>query len=128
MIRNALVAFFAFAALDGVWLGLVMNRFYRDRLAAIARLENGAFAPVWPAAILVYVLLAAGIAALVVPRATSVWSAAGYGAVLGLVVYGVYDLTNYATLAQYPLPLAVVDIAWGVLACAVCAAVVRAVS
>ena len=79
-----------------------------------------------PAAILVYVLLAVGVAVFIVPRATDVLSAAAYGAIVGLVVYRVYDLTNYATLAQYPLAITLVDICWGKAATAICAAVVQA--
>ena len=44
---------------------------------------------------------------------------------LGLVVYGVYDFTNYSTLRQWPFVLVLVDVAWGIVASAACAAVVR---
>jgi uncharacterized membrane protein len=43
----------------------------------------------------------------------------------GLVVYGVYDFTNYSTLRQWPFVLTLADVAWGTVATAVCAAVVR---
>jgi uncharacterized membrane protein len=117
-----------FLVLDGVWLGVLMKTFYRDQLAAIARLKDGGFAPVWSAVAPVYVLLAIGVAVFVVPRAADAWSAAKYGALFGLVVYGVYDLTNYSTLTQYPLAIAVVDICWGTFATAVCAAAVKALA
>ncbi|MDE3157076.1 MAG: DUF2177 family protein [Acidobacteriota bacterium] len=45
-------------------------------------------------------------------------------ALLGLVVYGVYDFTNYSTLRDWPLTLAVVDTAWGTVASALCALLV----
>jgi hypothetical protein len=50
------------------------------------------------------------------------------GGMLGLVVYGVYDFTNDSTLRQWPFVLALVDVAWGVVASAACAAVVRSVA
>ena len=109
----------AFAILDGIWLGLVMSGFYRDQLAAIGRIENGRFVPNWAAAVAVYVLLGAGLAILAVPRASSIESAAAWGGVLGLVVYGVYDFTNLATLKHYPITLALVDIAWGTVAASI---------
>ena len=109
----------SFMVLDGLWLGLVMAGYYREQLAAIGRVENGGFAPNWPAAFVVYLLLGLGLALLAAPHATSLVSAAGYGALFGLVVYGVYDFTNVATLRQYPLQLAFVDVAWGVVASAV---------
>lgn len=116
-----------FMTLDGLWLGVVMRAFYRDQLAPIARMANGRLAPNWPAAFLVYVALGLGVTAFVLPRATDLSSTAATGALFGLVVYGVHDLTNFATLAQYPLAVVVVDIAWGAAATAICAVAARAV-
>jgi uncharacterized membrane protein len=126
-IKMAAIGAVAFMVLDGLWLGLLMKTFYRDQLAPIVRLANGGIAPNWPAALVVYALLGAGIALFVIPRAPTVPLAAAYGAVFGLVVYGVYDFTNYSTLRQWPLVLALADVAWGVVASAACAAAVRIV-
>ena len=111
----------AYMVLDGVWLGLLMKNFYRAQMAPIARWADGGIAPNWPAALVVYALLGAGIALFVIPRASSLPQAAAYGALLGLVVYGVYDFTNYSTLRQWPLALTLVDAAWGVAASAAAA-------
>jgi uncharacterized membrane protein len=127
-IKLAAVGAAAFMVLDGVWLGLLMKNFYRERLAPIVRLADGGIAPNWPAAIVVYVLLGLGIALFVMPRASTLASAAGYGALLGLVVYGVYDFTNYSTLRQWPFVLTLADTAWGTLASAAAAVVVRIVA
>ena len=116
---GTLVGAVSFAVLDGIWLGLVMSGFYRDQLAAIGRIENGRFAPNWPAAVAVYVFLGIGLAVLAVPRASSIGTAAAWGGVLGFVVYGVYDFTNVATLKQYPLTLALVDVGWGTVAASI---------
>jgi uncharacterized membrane protein len=115
-----------FMVLDALWLGVLMKAFYRDQLAPIVRLVDGGIAPNWPAALAVYALLGAGIALFVIPRAPTVPLAAGYGALLGLVVYGVYDFTNYSTLRQWPFVLVLVDVAWGTAATAACSAAVRA--
>jgi len=114
----------AFLILDGLWLGVVMKDFYLRQLMPIGRIENGAFVPVWPVAAFVYVLLGVGVAVFVVPRASSLSGAAAFGALFGLVVYGVYDLTNYATLAQWPAAVTIADILWGSAACAAVAAAV----
>jgi uncharacterized membrane protein len=124
-LKLAAIGALAFMVLDGVWLGLVMKDFYRDQLAPIVRLADGGMAPNWPAAFVVYVLLGTGIAFFVIPRASTVSLAATYGALFGLVVYGVYDFTNYSTLRQWPIVLALADVAWGAVASAACAAVVR---
>ena len=126
-LRLAALGAFTFMILDAVWLGVVMKQFYRDQLAPIVRLADGGIAPNWPAALLVYALLGLGIALFVLPRAATAPLAAGYGALFGLVVYGVYDFTNYSTLRQWPLTLALTDLAWGVVASAACAAIVRLV-
>ena len=127
-IRLAAVGAVAFMLLDGIWLGLLMKNFYRGQLAPIVRLADGGIAPNWPAAIVVYVLLGTGIALFVIPQASTVASAAAFGALFGLVVYGVYDFTNYSTLRQWPFVLTLVDVAWGALASAAAAMVVRMVA
>lgn len=65
-----------------------------------------------PAAV-VYVIMIASVWFFAVSPSTSVTDAAGRGAALGFAMYGLYDLTNYATLARYPLSFALTDIAWG---------------
>ena len=126
-IKLAAVGAFAFMVLDGLWLGVLMKTFYRTQLAPIARLADGGIAPNWPAALVVYVLLGAGIALFVIPRASTMWSAAGYGALFGLVVYGVYDFTNYSTLREWPFVLTLADLAWGTVASAAAATAVRVI-
>jgi uncharacterized membrane protein len=117
----------AFVVIDAVWLGLVMRQFYRRELSPIARMSNGKLAPIWPAAILVYVLLAIGVVALALPGGGVPASRiAASGATLGLVVYGVYNLTNFATLAAWSRKMTIVDIAWGTLLCAAVATLVAA--
>jgi len=123
-IKQAVLGALAFMVLDGVWLGLLMKNFYRAQLAPIARLADGGIAPNWPAAFVVYALLGTGTALFVIPRAATVSLAAAYGALFGLVVYGVYDFTNYSTLRQWPFVLTLADVAWGALASAAAAVAV----
>jgi len=127
-IKLAALGALAFMVLDGIWLGLLMKNFYRAQLAPIVRLADGGMAPNWPAAFVVYVLLGTGISVFVVPRAATALMAAVYGAIFGLVVYGVYDFTNYSTLRQWPFGLALADVAWGAVASAAAAAAVRMVA
>lgn len=66
----------------------------------------------WSAAI-VYLLLGLGIALFIIPSNYNIWFA---GAVFGLIVYGVYDFTNYTFLKDWTLPVVWLDVAWGVIA------------
>lgn len=60
-------------------------------------------------------------------QGTQTWKeAAARGAGIGLAMYGLYDLTNYATLVKYPVDYALKDIAWGTVLCAVTAAAAKA--
>ena len=113
-----LVALTSFGLLDGLWLGVLMGGFYGTQLSLIARMSGDKLAPLWGPALFVYVLLAFGIVGLVLPRNYADPSIAR-GALFGLVVYGVYDLTNLATLRGWPVALTLIDIAWGATASAI---------
>jgi uncharacterized membrane protein len=101
----------AFLLIDAVWLGLVAKGFYRDQLGDLM-LPSPNFA----IAAIFYLFFAVAIAILAVRpglEAASIWTAAGYGALLGLAAYGTYDMTNLATIKGWPLPLTIVDLIWG---------------
>ena len=112
-----LVALVSFGVLDGVWLGVIMGAFSKTQRSLLARMSGDKLAPLWGPALIVYVLLAAGIVALVPRAGTDVYTARG--ALLGLVVYGVYDLTGVSTLRRWPALLTTMDIAWGAVASAI---------
>lgn len=110
---GALVAILlSLGVLDAAWLILMASRFYGPQLGGLLVDD-----PVWPAAIGFYLLYAGGILFLVVQpvliRAQGLRDAALRGALLGLVAYGTYDLTNLATLRDWPPILTLVDMAWG---------------
>jgi uncharacterized membrane protein len=72
--------------------------------------------PVIWAAVLFYVLYLLGVVVLAVLPAVDGggWMAAARtGAVLGLVAYATYDLTNQATLRDWPVQITVLDLIWG---------------
>lgn len=100
-----------FFAVDFFWLGIVARSFYRDRLGHLMA-DDVNFAPA-AAFYLVYVV---GVVVFcVVPAlADESWSKALLlGLLLGLVAYGTYDMTNLATLRDWPVAVAVVDMVWG---------------
>lgn len=121
MLRDFLLTLATLVVLDGLWLGVIMKDYYRQSLAPIARMSDGSLAPIWAIAALVYPLLAAGLAVLVVPRAVSAREALLLGAFFGFVTYGVYDLTNHATLREWRTATTLIDMAWGTASCGMAA-------
>jgi uncharacterized membrane protein len=117
MVRHFGIVLATLVVLDGIWLGVVMADFYRRNLAHLARMADGRLDPIWPVAALVYPVLAAGLAVLVLGRARTPLEALALGAFFGAVTYAVYDLTNHATLRDWPATLTLVDIVWGAFSC-----------
>ena len=120
-----IVIFLALIAMDAVWLTL--RRSYHESL--FASIQKAPLSIRIVPAILVYVLVAAAIQYFVftLGHASTVTQAAKIGGLLGGSMYGLYDLTNYATLRGYTLEMAVVDTLWGVVTCGAAAGVAAGV-
>ena len=106
-----LVTLVAFIVIDMIWLGLIAKKFYRDQLGFMMRATVN-----WPAAIIFYLLFIVGLVFFVVYPSLSQDSrfyAFITGALFGLIAYSTYDLTNLATLKNWPLTVTIVDLAWG---------------
>jgi uncharacterized membrane protein len=116
--KKALIAYVStlltFLLLDGIWLGLLMAPTYRELLGSLMLDKPLLF----PAAVF-YGLYVIGCVVFVVLPALSWQRAAKLGALLGLVAYGTYDLTNWATLRGWSAQVSLLDWAWGTVATAV---------
>jgi uncharacterized membrane protein len=105
------LALVVFAAIDLAWLTAMAPRLYRPMLGDIL-LDTVKIAP----AVLFYLIYPVGLtvfAVLPALREGSVVAALALGALFGLVSYATYDLTNLATVRNWTLQLAVIDMAWG---------------
>lgn len=116
MITSYAVAYTAtalvFFGLDFVWLSTVSTGFYRSRIGSLL-LDQ----PNLGVAGLFYLVYVAGIVHFAVMPAvngTSWTTALVNGALLGLVAYGTYDMTNLATLKSWSVSVSVVDMMWGI--------------
>ncbi|MGH6859874.1 MAG: DUF2177 family protein [Phyllobacterium sp.] len=103
-----------FFVLDFIWLSTMATSFYRARIPAIMATDVN-----YVAAILFYLMFVGGIVIFAVGPAleNGRWmTALVYGALLGFIAYGTYDLTSQATLKQWSTAVTVVDMAWGTIA------------
>lgn len=100
-----------FLGIDALWLGVIARRYYVEQLSGLMRetpnmLAAGGF----------YLFYVAGIVFFAVAPALAAGSwktAALNGALLGLIAYGTYDITNLATLKDWPVTVSAVDLIWG---------------
>lgn len=108
--------------LDAIWLSTMTARLYRKQLPGLL-LDT----PSWAPAVAFYLLYSVGVVVLVVlpalDRERSVGGVLITGAILGLVAYGTYDLTNQATIRGWSMLVTAVDMVWGATLTAVVAAV-----
>ena len=107
-----------FFAIDMVWLGFIAKNFYQDKIGHL-------LGPVqWVPAILFYLLFLVGLTLFATypgVQAQSIKIAALYGGLFGFFTYMTYDLTNLATLKDWPITVVLADITWGTILGAVVA-------
>jgi uncharacterized membrane protein len=106
-----LIALPIFFAIDMAWLILVAKKFYQQQIGFLMKPDIN-----WFAAIIFYLLFIAGLVIFVISPAVEKHSWAHailFGALFGLITYATYDLTNLATMKDWPLLVTVVDLIWG---------------
>ncbi len=104
-----------FFAFDLLWLGVFAKNLYQNNLAHLLSATVN-----WPAALSFYAIYIVGILLFAVKPALveqSLLKAAVWGALFGFFTYATYDLTNLATLRDWPLKIVLIDITWGTLLC-----------
>jgi uncharacterized membrane protein len=101
-----------FLALDMLWLGVLSKDLYRRSIGHLMSSQVN-----WTAAVVFYIIFLCGLFILVVHPSVvsgSVKQVLVMSAVYGLCTYATYDLTNLATLKEWPVRLVFIDIAWGI--------------
>jgi uncharacterized membrane protein len=119
-----LTAAVVMVALDMLWLGVLAKSMYQQAIGHLM-----ADQPKVAAAVLFYALYAMGLLVFAVaPYAedTGWGKTVVMGGLFGLIAYATYDLSNLATLKNWPVSLAVIDMAWGAALSAVTAGAARA--
>lgn len=110
-VKIYLLTLAVFFLVDIVWLGVISKNLYKKYLGHLMTPTVN-----WIAAIVFYLLFIAGLVFFVINPALAKGSllyAVLAGGFFGLVAYGTYDLTNLATLKDWPLLITVIDLVWG---------------
>lgn len=100
-----------FFLVDIVWLGVISKKLYKEYLGHLMAPNVS-----WAAALVFYFLFIAGLVFFVIMPAIEkgdLMYAITVGAFFGLITYGTYDLTNLATLKDWPLNITIIDLIWG---------------
>jgi uncharacterized membrane protein len=106
-----LIAFVLFFVIDLLWLGIVAKDIYKKYLGHLMSEQVN-----WAAAIIFYLLFIGGLVFFVIMpavEAESIGKALLYGALFGFITYATYDLTNLATLKDWPIQITIIDLVWG---------------
>ncbi len=110
-----IIAYFAtalvFLVIDYIWLGYIAKDMFQSSLSHLMADE-----PNLAIAGLFYLFYAAGIVYFCVNPAINggSWTTALLnGAILGFLAYGTYDVTNAATLRDWPIMTSVIDTTFG---------------
>ncbi len=110
-LKMYLIAFVVFLLVDIIWLTFVANNFYKKHIGFIMT-----DSPNFVAAIIFYLIFIVGLVYFVIMPgidAQSISKIIVGGLLFGFITYATYDLTNLATLKDWPLIVTVVDLAWG---------------
>lgn len=110
-IKIYLIALPVFLAIDMIWLGLVAKGFYFKQIGFLMKTNVN-----WTAAIIFYLIFIVGLVLFVIAPAldkNSWQQALLLGALFGLITYATYDLTNLATISNWPILVTFVDLLWG---------------
>ncbi len=111
IIFSYLLTFLVFLIIDMLWLGVIAKNIYNKYLGSfLADRVN------WTAAFIFYFIYVAGISIFAIYPSVnkgSVYHGVLMGALFGFFTYATYDLTNLATLKNWPLPIVFIDIIWG---------------
>lgn len=111
LVKMYLVSLTVFFAIDILWLGFVAKNLYRTQIGHLMADKTN-----WPAAIVFYSIFIGGLVLFAVNPALELESwfhALKMGAIFGFMCYATYDMTNLATLKDWPLKITIIDIIWG---------------
>lgn len=112
-LKQFLITAFIFFSIDIFWLGVVAKKLYRHYIGHL--MADRVFVS---AALVFYAVYIIGLLHFVIQPALNKGSlkyALFTGMFFGFITYATYDLTNLATLKEWPIKIVLIDMAWGTL-------------
>lgn len=110
-IKNFIITFIVFMTIDLIWLGVVAKNLYNKYLGYIMTKNIN-----WIAAVIFYIIFVIGLLIFVIHPALAKESTQYlllYAMAYGFITYATYDLTNLATLKDWPIEITIIDLIWG---------------
>jgi len=110
-LKMYLIAFVVFLLIDAIWLSMIANDFYKKHLGFLMK-----DSPNFVAAGIFYLVFMVGLVYFVIMPgidAASIGKILLGGVLFGFITYATYDLTNLATIKDWPLTVTIVDLLWG---------------
>jgi uncharacterized membrane protein len=109
--KTYLIAFVVFIVIDAIWLGVVAKNIYKNEIGHLMSDK-----PNFIAAAVFYLIFIFGLVYFVINPAldaNSFFKAVLSGLLFGFITYSTYDLTNLATLKDWPIKITIIDLIWG---------------
>lgn len=119
-IKCLLPTLMLFCLMDYIWLGVVGKGLYLENVGSMLLVHQQTISPRLLPAAFVYLLFAIMLWLIVLPLAQSnIKMSFAYGALVGFVIYGIYDMTNLAVFKDWTTTIAIIDWCWGTFLCSV---------
>lgn len=110
-VKMYLIALIVFVIIDGFWLLVISKNLYQKEIGHLLSSNPNILA-----AVLFYLLFLIGLVYFVINPGVdkeSIKTIIISGVLFGLITYATYDLTNLATLKEWPLKITIIDLIWG---------------
>ena len=110
-VKMYIIAFIAFIVIDGIWLIFISRNLYQANIGHLMA-DKAKLIP----ALIFYLIFLVGLVYFVINpsiESKDITKLLISGALFGLITYATYDLTNLATLKDWPLKITIIDLIWG---------------
>lgn len=110
-IKLYIIALIIFLIIDGIWLGFIGKNYYQEHIGFLMKTNIN-----WVSALIFYLIFIVGLVVFVIQpgiEGKSISKLLITGSLFGLVTYSTYDLTNLATIKDWPLNVTIIDLIWG---------------